>query len=46
MEIANVLRPSPCDDRDSGKVVTVDAKGEDIFMTRHGEPVGYWDGES
>jgi uncharacterized cupin superfamily protein len=31
---------------DSDKVVTVDARGEDISTTRHGEPAGYWDGES
>jgi uncharacterized cupin superfamily protein len=31
---------------DSDKVITVDARGEDIATTRHGEPVGYWDGES
>jgi uncharacterized cupin superfamily protein len=31
---------------DSGKVATKDAKGEDIFQTRYGEPVGYWDGEA
>ena len=31
---------------DSDKVVTVDARGEEISMTRQGEPVGYWDGES
>jgi uncharacterized cupin superfamily protein len=31
---------------DSGKVATVDAKGEDIFQTRYGEPAGYWAGES
>jgi uncharacterized cupin superfamily protein len=31
---------------DSDKVVTVDARGNDISTTRRGEPVGYWDGES
>jgi uncharacterized cupin superfamily protein len=30
----------------SDKVVTVDAKGEELFQGRHGEPAGYWDGES
>jgi uncharacterized cupin superfamily protein len=31
---------------DSDKVITKDAKDDDIFMTRHGEPVDYWEGES
>src|SRR5919197_6507106 len=31
---------------DSDKVVTVDARGEEISMTRQGEPGGDWDGES
>jgi len=31
---------------DSEKVVTVDAKGEELFQGRHGEPAGYWDGET
>jgi uncharacterized cupin superfamily protein len=31
---------------DSDKVLTKDAKGDDIFMTRHGEPVDYWEDES
>jgi uncharacterized cupin superfamily protein len=31
---------------DSEKVLTKDAKDEDIFTTRYGEPVDYWEGES
>jgi uncharacterized cupin superfamily protein len=31
---------------DSDKVVTVDAKGEELFQGRYGEPADYWDGES
>jgi uncharacterized cupin superfamily protein len=31
---------------DSDKVITKDAKEDDIFMTRHGEPVDFWEGES
>jgi uncharacterized cupin superfamily protein len=30
-------------DRD---IVTVNAKGEELFQGRHGEPAEYWDGES
>jgi uncharacterized cupin superfamily protein len=38
------LRRSWYPDRD--KVITKDAKYDDIFMTRYGEPVEYWEGES
>jgi uncharacterized cupin superfamily protein len=31
---------------DSEKVLTKDARDDDIFTSRYGEPVGYWDGES
>ena len=31
---------------DSDKVLTKDAQDGDIFTTRYGEPVDYWDGES
>ena len=31
---------------DSDKVITKDAKDDDIFMTRYGESVDYWEGES
>ncbi len=31
---------------DSDKVLTKDAKDDDIFTTRYGEPVDYWEGES
>jgi hypothetical protein len=31
---------------DSGKVVTVNAKGEPISLTRYGEPAEYWDDAS
>jgi uncharacterized cupin superfamily protein len=30
---------------DSGKVGMRDAKGERLFLGRHGEPAEYWDGE-
>jgi uncharacterized cupin superfamily protein len=44
--LSTQIAPEILEYPDSGKVVTVDAKGEDIFQTRYGEPVGYWDGES
>jgi uncharacterized cupin superfamily protein len=31
---------------DSDKVLTKDARDDDIFTSRYGEPVDYWDGES
>jgi uncharacterized cupin superfamily protein len=31
---------------DSGKVGMRDAKGERLFLGRHGEPADYWEGES
>ena len=31
---------------DSGKVLAKDAKDDDIFMSRYGDPVEYWDGEA
>jgi uncharacterized cupin superfamily protein len=31
---------------DSDMVLTKDAKDDDIFATRYGELVGYWEGES
>ena len=31
---------------DSGKVLTKDAKDDDIFTSRYGEPVEFWEGES
>jgi uncharacterized cupin superfamily protein len=31
---------------DSDKILTKDAKDDDIFTTRCGEPVDYWEGES
>src|SRR5215468_7233221 len=31
---------------DSEKVLTKDAKDDDIFTSRYGEPVDYWDGEA
>jgi uncharacterized cupin superfamily protein len=31
---------------DSDKVITKDAKDDDIFMASYGEPVDYWEGES
>jgi uncharacterized cupin superfamily protein len=40
------LAPEIIEYLDSGKVLTKDAKDEDIFTSRYGEPVDYWDGES
>jgi uncharacterized cupin superfamily protein len=31
---------------DSGKIATADAKGDQLFRTRYGEPVQYWEDES
>jgi uncharacterized cupin superfamily protein len=44
--LSTQIAPEILEYPDSGKVVTVDATGEDIFQTRYGEPVRYWDGES
>src|SRR5262249_54198326 len=40
------LAPEIIEYPDSDKVLTKDAKDDDIFTARHGEPVEYWDGES
>jgi uncharacterized cupin superfamily protein len=40
------LAPEIIEYPDSDKVLTKDAKDEDIFTARYGEPVEYWDGES
>jgi uncharacterized cupin superfamily protein len=40
------LAPEIIEFPDSGKVLTKDAKDDDIFTSRYGEPVDYWDGES
>jgi uncharacterized cupin superfamily protein len=40
------LGPEVIEYPDSGKVLAKDAKDEDIFMSRYGEPVDYWEGES
>jgi uncharacterized cupin superfamily protein len=40
------LAPEILEYPDSAKVLTKDAKDDDIFTTRYGEPVDYWEGES
>jgi uncharacterized cupin superfamily protein len=40
------LAPEIIEFPDSQKVLTKDAKDDDIFTARVGEPVDYWDGES
>jgi uncharacterized cupin superfamily protein len=40
------LAPEIIEYPDSDKVLTKDAKDDDIFTTRYGDPVDYWDGES
>ena len=40
------LAPEILEYPDSDKVLTKDAKDDDIFTTRYGEPVDYWEGES
>ena len=44
--LSTMIAPEILEYMDSGKVVTVDARGQQISMTRSGEPAGYWDGES
>ncbi len=44
--LSTLLAPEIVEYPDSGKVGTRDAKGERLFLARHGEPTGYWDGES
>ena len=43
--LSTKLAPETIEYPDSGKVLAKDAKGEDIFTSRYGEPVEYWDGE-
>jgi uncharacterized cupin superfamily protein len=43
---STVIAPEILEYPDSGKVNTVSAKGEELFLTRYGEPAEYWDGES
>ncbi len=40
------IAPEVLEFPDSAKVLTKDAKDDDIFTTRYGEPVDYWEGES
>jgi uncharacterized cupin superfamily protein len=44
--LSTKLSPEVVEFPDSGKVIAKDAKGDDVFMARYGEPVEYWDGES
>jgi uncharacterized cupin superfamily protein len=40
------LAPEIIEYPDSEKVLTKDARDDDIFTARYGEPVDYWEGES
>ncbi|MDX6480549.1 MAG: hypothetical protein QOG85_1059 [Gaiellaceae bacterium] len=44
--LSTMLSPEFIEYPDSGKVLAKDAKDDDIFMGRLGEPAEYWDGES
>jgi uncharacterized cupin superfamily protein len=44
--LSTTLAPEIIEYPDSGKVLTKDAKDDDIFTSRYGEPVDYWEGES
>ncbi|MBD0328650.1 MAG: cupin domain-containing protein [Thermoleophilia bacterium] len=44
--LSTELVPEILEYPDSGKVAALDAKGDGLFQQRHGEHVGYWDGES
>ena len=46
LTLSTLIAPEILECPDSGKVDTVSANGERIFLTRHGEPAKYWDGES
>lgn len=44
--LSSQLAPEILEYPDSGKVALVDARGEQFSLTRHGEPVRYWDDEA
>jgi uncharacterized cupin superfamily protein len=44
--LSTQIAPEILEYPDSDKVVTVDAKGDEIAKTRRGEPAAYWDGEA
>jgi uncharacterized cupin superfamily protein len=44
--LSTLIVPEILEYPDSGKVDTLSAKGERIFLTRNAEPAKYWDGES
>lgn len=44
--LSTKLFPEIIEYPDSGKVGIRDAKGERLFLGRHGEPADYWDGET
>jgi uncharacterized cupin superfamily protein len=44
--LSTMVVPEIVEYPDSGKVAARDAKGQRLFLTRQGEPVEYWDGES
>jgi uncharacterized cupin superfamily protein len=43
--LSSQVAPDILEYPDTGKTGLVDAKGEQLPLTRRGEPVGYWDGE-
>jgi uncharacterized cupin superfamily protein len=44
--LSTTLAPEIIEFPDSDKVLTKDATDDDIFTSRYGEPVDYWDGEA
>jgi uncharacterized cupin superfamily protein len=46
MMLSTRIAPEIMEYPDSDKVLAKDAKDDDIFTTRYGEPVDYWEGES
>ncbi len=44
--LSSQLAPEILEYPDTGKVGLVDAEGQRLSLTRNGEVVGYWDGES
>ena len=43
--LSSLVMPEIVEYLDSGKVGTRDARGERLFLSKAGEPAGYWDGE-
>lgn len=44
--LSTMVVPEILEYPDSGKLAARDAKGDRLFLTRRGEPVDYWEGES